>query len=309
MTKHIAVLMGGLSPEREPSLMSGESVCHALTKLGYKFTVIDPTGDFFKQITEVKPDVVFNALHGTYGEDGIIPGILEFAGIPYTHSGVMSSALCLNKTMTKAVLKANGIRVPEGFEIEISELYTLLKAGKHPMSGSYVIKPVKQGSSVGVFIVKDGNFPEFEQLNPDIWQYGDEVIIEKFIPGKELSTCVIGGKALGTLELRPLQGFYDYEAKYKDGKTDHIYPAEVPEHIYAQSLEYAELAHKVLGCRTMSRADMRYDPQEDLLCVLEINTHPGFTHLSIVPDIASKNGISFEDIVEQLLKEAKCETN
>lgn len=307
MKKHVAVLMGGLSPEREVSFMSGKSVCDALNKLGYKVSSIDPNRDVYNQIKEVNPDVVFNALHGTYGEDGIIPGILEMMNIPYTHSGVMASALGLNKTMTKAILKEKGIRVPNGFEIKISSLYEQLKNGKHPLDIPYVIKPVSQGSSVGVFIVTDAKSLDIEKLNPKIWAYGEDMIIEELIPGKELSTCVFANKALGTIELRPQTEFFDYEAKYTDGKTYHIYPAAIPEHIYQQSLEFAEQAHKILGCRTMSRTDMRYDDKKDLLYVLEINTHPGFTNLSIVPDIAAKNGIPFESLVEQLVQEAKCD--
>lgn len=307
MTKHVAVLMGGLSPEREVSFMTGKSVCEALAKLGYKVSQVDPDRDVHNKLKELKPDVVFNALHGTYGEDGVIPGILEMIGVPYTHSGVMASAIGLNKSITKSILREHNIRIPQGFEMTVADLYQQLKAGRHPMEIPYVVKPVQQGSSVGVTIVLKESDIASETFSPENWHYGDTLIIEKYIPGKELSTCVVGDKAIGTLELRPVSGFYDYTAKYTDGKTDHIYPAEVPEEIYKQSLEYAEAAHKYIGCRSVSRTDMRYDEKQNLLYVLEINTHPGFTSLSIVPDIAARNGMPFEQLVDKLVKEARCD--
>jgi len=309
MSKHVAVLMGGMSPEREVSVLTGNSVCEALNRLGYKVTKIDPDRSVFDQLRHANPDVVFNALHGTYGEDGIVPGILEMMGVPYTHSGVMASAICLNKSMTKSILREIGVRVPDGFEINVSELYYMLKSGKEPLPRPYVIKPVQHGSSVGVIIVHADSKLDIEALHPEQWQLGVAVIIEKYIPGKELSACVVGNKAIGTLELKPLQGFYDYEAKYTNGKTEHIYPASVPEHVYKQSLEYAEAGHNYIGCRSVSRTDMRYDDETDLLYVLEINTHPGFTNLSIVPDIAARNGMPFEKLIDDLIKEAKCETS
>lgn len=307
MTKHVAVLMGGMSPEREVSFMTGSSVCEALNKLGYRVSQIDPDRDIYNKLKELNPDVVFNALHGTYGEDGVVPGVLEMMGLPYTHSGVMASAIGLNKSITKSILKERGILVPQGFEMKAIDLYQQLKAGKHPLEIPYVIKPVQQGSSVGVTIVLKASDISAETFSPQNWYYGDILIVEKYISGKELSTCVVGERALGTLELRPVSGFYDYEAKYTDGKTDHIYPAEVPDDIYKQSLEYAEAAHRYIGCRSVSRADMRYDTKENLLYVLEINTHPGFTALSIVPDIAARNGMPFEQLVDKLVKEARCD--
>lgn len=311
MSKHVVVLMGGLSPEREVSFMSGKAVIDALNKLGYKVSIVDPDRDLHVKLSELKPDIVFNALHGTYGEDGVIPGILEMMGVPYTHSGVMASAVALNKVMTKNILSHYGIRMPEWFTAKLSTLIEASQKGEEPRQRPYVIKPVHQGSSIGVIIMHENDKETLaEKLRLIDWRYGEEVIVERYIPGKELSTTVVDNTAIGTLELRPKISFYDYKAKYTDGITDHIYPAAVPEAIYKESLEVAESAHRILNCRTLSRSDLRYDDTaggSGRLYFLEINTHPGFTPLSIVPDTANRNGISFESLVDMLIRDARCD--
>lgn len=303
--RHIAVLMGGLSPESEVSEMSGKSVIAALKELGEKFTVINPTRNLAEQLRAVNPDVVFNALHGNYGEDGAIPGVLEAMNIPYTHSGILASAIAFNKQMTKDVVSVKGVRTPKAIYLSKEELVKMLESGKEPMARPFVIKPNQQGSSIGVYIVKEDSEFSFDAKS---WNYGD-IIVEEYIAGKEISTVVFNDKALGVLELRPTVDFYDFNAKYTDGVTEHIYPAEIPDFAYQQALDFAQIAHRALGCRTMSRSDLRFDPArgEEGMFFLEINTHPGFTHLSIVPDIAARHGYQFKDLVVQLLKDAKCE--
>lgn len=304
MKKHVAVLMGGMSQEREVSETSGRAVVKALNNLGYKVTEVDPGQDLSTKLAAIKPDVVFNALHGTYGEDGAIPGVLEILGIPYTHSGVMSSAIGMNKYITRKMLECQGVRFPEGMLLSVEKLKEMCRQGKDPMPRPYVIKPVSQGSTVGVYIIKDGDQNFLEQQDKHPWDYGLDALIERYIPGKEISTVVVNNKAIGSLELRPQSGFYDYEAKYTDGKTEHIYPAEIPADAYKEALHFAEVAHNTLCCRTLSRSDLRYDPEEGQLYFLEINTHPGFTDLSIVPEVAGYNGMSFQDIVQMLIDQA-----
>lgn len=303
--KHVVVMMGGLSSEREVSLKSGASVVKALNELGYRVTALDTSYDVAIQLEKLKPDIVFNALHGTYGEDGVIPGILEMMKIPYTHSGVMASAIAFNKSKTKDIVINYGVRVAKGLMIKIEDLKNIIASGSNPIPRPYVIKPNQQGSSIGVHIVHTND--EFPDLSS--WTFSNDILVEEYIPGKELSVAVFAGKAIGALELNPKHGFYDYEAKYTDGVTDHIFPADVPPAVYKQALEYAEKVHNILGCRTMSRSDFRYDPNrgDEGLYFLEINTHPGFTNLSIVPEIAEKTGTSFKELVAYLIQDATCE--
>jgi D-alanine-D-alanine ligase len=305
MKKRVAILMGGKSAEREVSFSSGKSIAKALQELGHEVIEVDPDESLCESLKTIKPDVVYNSLHGTYGEDGAIPGMLEVLGIPYTHSGVLSSAVGLNKDFTRKILETNGIRFAKGAVFKIMELLELSKKGQDPMPRPYVIKPISQGSTIGVYIIKDGDNCFATQQSSLPWNYGEEALVEEYIPGIEISTAVIGNKAIGSLELRPKSGFYDYEAKYINGKTDHIYPAELPDAIYKESLEFAETAHKTLGCRTISRSDMRYNPENGKLYFLEINTHPGFTNLSIVPEVAAKNGIEFKKLVSIILDDAR----
>lgn len=306
MNKHVVVLMGGLSAEREVSFMTGKAMVDALKALGYKVTAVDPDVDLAVKLLELKPDVVLNALHGTYGEDGSIPGLLEVMKIPYTHSGVTASALAMDKSKTKALLRQYGVRSPKEVIMTVNELAKLSEVGKEPMARPFVIKPISEGSSVGVVIVKDDTEAWF---SPEEWKPDAVMLVEEYIPGQELSSVVLRGKAIGVLELRPKFGFYDYKAKYTDGVTEHIFPAELPSNVYAMAMEWAATAHNILGCRTISRSDLRFDPARgvDGLYFLEINTHPGCTPLSIVPEVAAKQGTSFEQLVKYLLEDAKCE--
>lgn len=302
----ILILAGGLGAEHDISIMSAASVKTVLENMKYDVLQIDPGQNLPAEIIAQRPDVVFNCLHGTYGEDGSIPGLLEVMQIPYTHSGVMASAVAMNKGMTRRIAQSLGIKMPEHVMIRSTDLFKMLSKKEHPMTFPYIIKPVEQGSTIGAFLVKDHNshLPIAED-----WHYGDEILIERYIPGQEISAAVFSGTALGVLELRPKSGFYDYQSKYTDGAASHIYPAEIPENAYKEALNAAEVMHNVLGCRTISRSDFRYNPEEgdNGLYFLELNTHPGFTTLSILPEIAAHNEISFEMLVMQLLNDAICE--
>jgi D-alanine-D-alanine ligase len=305
--KHIAILMGGLSSEREVSLQSGRAVVKAAESLGYKVTPVDVGKDVAERLTELKPDVAFIALHGTYGEDGCIQGLLEVLGIPYTHSGVRASAIGMDKEVTKQLLSQHGIPFPQGKVVDRDELLEVYAMGEDIMPRPFVIKPVAEGSSVGVHIVKHG---DNESITSKDWKPGTRLLVEQYIPGHELSVAVIGDEALGVIELSPKQGFYTYEAKYTEGKTDHLMPAPVPEAIYQQAMDDALKAHQALGCRGVSRSDFRYNDTshgEAGLFMLEINTHPGFTPLSLVPEIAAYKGITFPELVDRLIKEARCD--
>lgn len=309
MRKKVALLVGGPSREKDVSIMSGKSVHKALLELGHEVFLIDPQNDFIQVLLEIKPDVVFNCLHGSFGEDGVIQGVLEFLRIPYTHSGVAASAVAMNKVLTKKILSAAHFNTPEYLEMRAEDLFTMLACGKDPMPKPYVIKAIQQGSTIGVYMIIDDSSPK---PTPQEWTFGTHLFIEKYIEGHELSVAVFADKALGVLELRPKSGFYDYVSKYSDGMTEHIYPAPIPDDICQQALQVAERIHQTLGCRTLSRSDFRYDPTHSGiggLFFLEINTHPGFTDLSIVPEIAKYNGISFLEIVKKLLEDATCEIN
>lgn len=300
--KHIALVMGGLSNEREVSLSSGNAVHKALLELGHKVTPIDMGRDIALKLAEIKPDLVYNALHGTYGEDGCLQGLLEIMGVPYTHSGVMASAIAMDKKQAKRIFEMVGICCAQGFEASRDEILSGVVEEK--ITRPYVVKPVAEGSSVGVHIMLEGSN---KILSENDLRSTRRFLVEKFIPGKELSVAVMDSGPLGVIELHPAQGFYDYTNKYTDGKTIHIMPAEIDKDVYSQAMEYAYLAHTTLGCRGVSRSDFRYDVDGDgKLYILEINTHPGFTPLSLVPEIASYRGIGFKDLVEYLVNGAKC---
>lgn len=299
MQKHIALLQGGMSSEREVSLSSGKGIAAALKELGYKVTPVDPDRNLAENLKKIKPDVAFIALHGTYGEDGCVQGLLEIMGIPYTHSGLLASAVAMNKVLTKSILAKEGILSAEGRKISREEVL----AGD-PMKRPFVIKPVDEGSSVGIFIIKKGDNTIIKAK--DIEKI-DNFMVEKYIPGRELSVAVMGDKALGVIELRPKSGFYDYKNKYTDGKTEHLMPAPLDKKVYKKAMDAALKAHKTLGCSGISRSDFRYDEEGDgNIYFLEINTHPGMTPLSLVPEIAAHSGVSYKDIVDYLVKEAKC---
>jgi D-alanine-D-alanine ligase len=296
---HVAVLMGGLSSEREVSLVSGKACAEALKRLGAKVTSIDAGRDLAQKLARLKPDVCFNALHGEWGEDGCVQGILETLDLAYTHSGVLASALAMDKAKSKAVLAAAGVIVPGG------GLYNRHVAAKdHVMAPPYVVKPNAEGSSVGVFIVHEGaNSPPQEIAAPS-WTYGEEVMIEPYIRGKELAVGVMDGKAMTVTEIIPRAGFYDYDAKYSEGGSQHIVPAEIPPQAFEKALRLSEAAHAALGCRGVTRSDLRYDDIKDILVLLEVNTQPGMTPTSLVPEQAAKQGVDFDRLVLWITEDA-----
>jgi D-alanine-D-alanine ligase len=305
MKKHVAVLLGGWSAEREVSLSSGRACCRALEEQGFKVTPVDVQPDIATVLQAVAPDVVFNALHGRVGEDGTIQGLLEVLRIPYTHSGVLASALAMQKDRAKVVMAAAGVPIPHGVVV----LRTAAAKG-HVLLPPYVVKPVSEGSSVGVIIVReDRTHPPQELLRED-WPFGEQVLVEKYIPGRELTCAVMGGKALGVIEIRPATGlFYDYDAKYVKGGSIHVLPAEIKPNIYQQVQELALTAHQALGCRGVSRADLRYDDTPGgtgELVVLEVNTQPGMTETSLVPELAAHAGYSFGELVRWMVEDASC---
>lgn len=302
---HVAVLMGGLSSEREVSLSSGRGCADALERVGYRVTRVDAGRDLAQVLADLRPDVAFNALHGAWGEDGCVQGILETLRIPYTHSGVLASALTMDKDKTKSILKAAGVAVPGGGLFDRHEV-----ARRHVIDPPYVIKPNAEGSSVGVYLVPEGaNGPQAEVGSPD-WTYGDLVMVEPYVPGKELAVAVIGEasgpRALTITDITPVKGFYDYEAKYAPGGSVHRLPAEIPEPVFERALRESELAHVALGCRGVTRSDFRYDDVKDVLVLLEVNTQPGMTPTSLVPEQAAHVGMSFEDLVRWMVEDASC---
>lgn len=306
-TLHVAVLMGGWANEREVSLMSGNGVADALEERGHRVTRIDMDRSVAARIAETAPDVVFNALHGVPGEDGTVQGMLDLMGVPYTHSGLATSVIAIDKQLTKQALVPHGVPMPGGRIVKSEELYE-----HDPLARPYVLKPVNEGSSVGVAIVTDdGNYGNPIRSDvPGPWQEFDELLAEPFIKGREMTTAVIDGpdgpRALAVTELKPKSGFYDYDAKYTDGMTDHVCPADVPENIEKLCLDIALKAHRVLGCKGTSRTDFRWDESqgEDGLFVLETNTQPGMTPLSLVPEQARYVGMDYGDLVEAIIAAA-----
>jgi len=303
--KRVAVLMGGPSAEREVSLVSGRECAKGLKEAGYDAYTIDVSHDVraLVRALDPRPDVVFNALHGRFGEDGCVQGVLEFMSIPYTHSGLLASALAMDKPMAKQVFAAAGLRCPEGV---VTDIYTAER--KDPLPRPYVVKPANEGSSVGVRIVRAG---DNRPIQAESWTFGPRVVVERFVPGRELTTAVMGDRALAVTELRTGLPFYDYEAKYTDGKTEHLIPAPVPRAVHDEALRMAKLAHDVLGCRGVSRSDFRYDDTGDggpnQLYLLEVNTQPGMTPLSLVPEQAKHCGISFPELVAWMVENARCD--
>jgi D-alanine-D-alanine ligase len=303
--QHVAVLMGGWSAEREVSLNSGAACASALESMGYRVTRIDVERDVADRLAVLKPDACFNALHGKGGEDGCIQGVLETLQIPYTHSGVLASALAMDKARAKTVFKAAGIPVAESIAAAPSEA-----ARAHLMPPPYVIKPVTEGSSVGVFIVREDHEHPPQELTRADWPYGD-VLVERYIGGRELTCAVMGSKALGVIEILPAEGlsFYDYEAKYAKGGSRHILPAQISPDIYGFIQKLALDAHNALGCRGVSRADFRLDDRAngtgELVC-LEVNTQPGMTATSLVPELAAHAGLAFGELVRWIVEDASC---
>jgi D-alanine-D-alanine ligase len=303
--RHVAVLLGGLSPEREVSLVSGEACAQALERGGARVSRIDAGRDLAQRLDALKPDVAFNALHGAWGEDGCVQGVLETLGIPYTHSGVLASALAMDKAKSKAVLAAAGVAVPGGglFDRQVA-------AADHVMAPPYVVKPNAQGSSVGVFLVFEGaNRPPQALASPD-WTYGDQVMIEPYVAGHELAVAVMGAPgeetALAVTDIVAATGFYDYEAKYGEGGSRHIIPAPLSPFITEACLRMAETAHRALGCRGLTRSDFRYDPIKEVLVLLEVNTQPGMTPTSLAPEQAAHIGMDFDRLVQWIVEDASC---
>ena len=299
MPKKVLVLMGGFSAEREVSLVSGQGVAEALKKCGYAVVAhnLRDVKEFIGVLEAERPDVVFNALHGNWGEDGEIQGLLDLMQVPYTHSGLLASALGMDKFLTKEICRDLGIKVVNGERMSVKVFREM--AGALPMP--YVVKPVSDGSSVGVFIVH--TVADLAQVHYDSDDL--EVLVERYVPGQELTCAVIGDKAYAVTELRPKVKFYDYHNKYTAGATEHILPAEIPEEAAETCMHYAERLHKALGCRAVSRCDFRYNP-EDGVVFLEINTHPGMTPLSLVPEQAKYAGISYEELCQMLVEASAC---
>lgn len=303
MTRTVAVLMGGTSAERDVSLVSGAACAKALKEAGYRTTCIDVTSDIRATIGALtpQPDVVFNALHGHNGEDGKIQGLLDLLGIPYTHSGVFASAVAMDKQRAKVLFDASGIPCPDGRVMTLEQIDACVD-----LNAPYVMKPNSEGSSVGVFIVRPGD----NRIPASQWPYGDSALVETFIPGRELTVGVMGDRALGVTELRPTNGFYDYDAKYTDGQTEHLCPAPISEETTRQAMEYAVTAHHALGCRGVTRADFRYDDTQGepgRLYMLEVNTQPGMTPLSTVPEQAAHLGMPFGELVTWMVENAACD--
>jgi len=300
---HIAVLMGGWSAEREVSLTSGNGVADALESRGHRVTRVDMDRNVAQRLAEVKPDVVFNALHGTPGEDGTVQGMMDLMGLKYTHSGLETSVIAIDKELTKLVLVPRGIRMPEGRIVESESLYS-----GDPLPRPYVLKPVNEGSSVGVAIIRDGgnHGDPISRESKGPWQQFERLLAEPFIRGRELTAAVLDDAALAVTELRPKSGFYDYDAKYTDGMTEHVCPAQIPAEIEAAALDMALNAHRILGCRGASRSDFRWDDERGVegLYLLEVNTQPGMTPLSLVPEQARARGIDYASLVERIVEAA-----
>jgi D-alanine-D-alanine ligase len=301
---HVVVLRGGWSSEREVSLTSGKGVAEALRERGWSsVSELDMDRDVARRLAEMKPDVVFNALHGTPGEDGTVQGMMDLMGIKYTHSGLETSVIAIDKELTKLVLVPAGIRMPAGKVIESETVYR-----EDPLARPYVLKPVNEGSSVGVAIVTEGGnhgYPIGREV-PGPWQDFDHLLAEPFIKGRELTVAVLNNEALAVTELKPKAGFYDYAAKYTDGLTEHVCPAQIPDNVARSMLDMAAKAHRLLGCKGASRSDFRWDDElgEAGVYLLEVNTQPGMTPLSLVPEQAKLKGISYGELVERLIEEA-----
>ena len=300
MAKHVAVLMGGWSAEREVSLRSGKACADALARLGYRVTPIDAGRDVAAALTAAKPDIALNVLHGRPGEDGTLQGLLEILGIPYTHSGVLASAVAMQKDTAKVLFRAAGVPVAED---RVLSRFEAAKA--HAMAPPYVIKPIAEGSSVGVYIVTAEHPHPPQELYRDDWAFGEMVMVERYISGKELTCAVLGDRALDVIEIVPATRFYDYEAKYAAGGSKHLLPAPILPNVYQEVRRLSLAAHSALGCRGVSRADFRYDDlgTGKLVC-LEVNTQPGMTETSLVPELAAYAGITFDELVQWMVEDA-----
>jgi D-alanine-D-alanine ligase len=301
--KHVAVLLGGRSAEREVSLVSGRACANALREEGFDVTEIDAGHDLAERLRATKPDAAFNALHGRWGEDGCVQGLLEILEIPYTHSGVLASALAMHKERAKDVFRIAGLPVARSIVADRRQA-----AKRHLMEPPYVIKPVNEGSSVGVYIIRKGDNRPPEALGSEQWTLSDEMMIEEYVPGRELTVAVMGDGALAVTEIVTKLEFYDYDAKYAPGGSEHVVPAKIPDATRREAMALAERAHAALGCRGVSRTDFRYDDTagRNRLIVLEVNTQPGMTSTSLVPEQAAYKGMSFRALVRWILEDASC---
>jgi D-alanine-D-alanine ligase len=306
--KRVAVLLGGLSAEREVSLVSGRECARALREEGFDAIEVDAGHDLAEQLKAVKPDAAFNALHGRWGEDGCVQGVLELLQIPYTHSGVLASAIAMHKECAKVMFRAAGVPLVKSIVVDRHKA-----SASHQMEPPYVVKPVNEGSSVGVFIIRKGDNRPPGELGSDRWTLGDDVMVEEYVPGREITVAVMGGKALAVTEIVANTQFYDYEAKYAPGGSDHIIPAKIPDADAKEAMRLAELAHAALGCRGVSRTDFRYDDTGQSgrkgarIITLEVNTQPGMTPTSLVPEQAKYCGMNFNQLVRWILEDASCD--
>ncbi len=300
--KRVAVIYGGWSSERPVSLSSGRQMAEAARKAGYDVVEIDATRELARQLTDAKPEVVLNGLHGPWGEDGSVQGLLEIMGLPYSHSGVLASALAMDKLKSKAVYKQAGLDVAQDRRVTRAEA-----ASAHALKPPYVIKPVNEGSSFGVLIVREGaNRPPQELTGPN-WRYGDYLMAEEYIPGRELTVAVLGDRSLAVTEITTLRDYYDFDAKYAAGGSQHVIPADLPAHVTKAAMDASLTAHLALGCRGATRSDFRYDEKKDRLVILETNTQPGMTPTSLVPEQAAHMGMSFVDLVAWMIEDASCQ--
>ena len=302
--KRIAVLMGGRSAEREVSFSSGRGVLKALKEEGFDALEIDPADDLQSQLRAARPDAVFNALHGRFGEDGTVQGILEWMRLPYTHSGVLASALAMHKERTKDIYRAAGLPVVKSIVCDRREA-----GARHMMEPPYVVKPVNEGSSVGIFIIRKGDNRPPAALGAEDWNLSSEMMVEEFVPGRELTVSVMGDRPLCVTEITTTLEFYDYEAKYAPGGSKHVLPAQVPDSVARDCMEMSVIAHKALGCRGVSRTDFRYDDttSKPRLILLETNTQPGMTPTSLVPEQAAYVGMSYAKLCRWMVEDASCD--
>jgi D-alanine-D-alanine ligase len=302
--RRVAVLLGGRSAEREVSLVSGKLCADALRGEGFDVVEIDPSDNLEQQLIDAKPDAVFNALHGRWGEDGCVQGLLELMRIPYTHSGVLASALAMHKQLTKDIFRATGIPVVKSIVVD-----RRAAGAQHLMEPPYVVKPVNEGSSVGIFIIRKGDNRPPAELGSDKWNLSDAMMVEEYVPGRELTVAVLGGHALAVTEIIPKTAFYDYEAKYAKGGSRHEVPAKIPASVAEEAMRFAEKAHAALGCRGVTRTDFRYDDTEGKhrLIALEINTQPGMTPTSLAPEQAAHKGMNFGALCRWIVGDASCD--
>lgn len=300
--KRVAVVYGGWSSERDVSLSSGRQMAAAAREAGYDVIEVDATRELAVQLLDVGPDVILNGLHGPWGEDGCVQGLFEVLGIPYSHSGVLSSALAMDKIRSKTTFMRAGLEVAKDKRVTRAEA-----AAAHALEPPYVIKPVAEGSSFGVLIVRKGSNSPPQELLGEGWHYGDNLMAEEFIPGRELTVGVLGDRALAVTEITTLRDYYDFNAKYEDGGSRHTIPADLPEHVTKEAMRAALAAHEALGCRGVTRSDFRYDEDKGRLVILETNTQPGMTPTSLVPEQAAYIGMDFSELVAWMIEDASCQ--